>query len=128
MFSGIQKLAPGHTLVLDRTGQWSINQYWELGQNAQTGSPEHPESFYINGYRDLLRDAVQSHLMADVPLGVFLSGGIDSSAIAALMTDIRRSPIEPFPVGYSKPAYSALPYSPLISMRPVSLHPHTQLT
>jgi asparagine synthase (glutamine-hydrolysing) len=109
MFSGIQKLAPGHTLGLSETGQLSIERYWDP---AQEESPEcRPESYYVEGYRDLLRDSVQSHLMSDVPLGVFLSEGIDSSAIAALMANIRRSPIETFSIGYAEHAYSELPYA-----------------
>ena len=53
--------------------------------------------------------------MSDVPLGVFLSGGIDSSVIAALMSDIRQGPIETFSVGYSEEAYSELPYARLMA-------------
>ena len=53
--------------------------------------------------------------MSDVPLGVFLSGGIDSSAIAALMSDLRQAPIETFSVGYAEEAYSELPYARLIA-------------
>ena len=53
--------------------------------------------------------------MSDVPLGVFLSGGVDSSAVAALMTKIRREPVETFSVGYAESAYSELPYARQVS-------------
>jgi len=62
-------------------------------------------------YRELLEGAVESHLMSDVPLGVFLSGGLDSSAVAALMTKIRREPVETFSVGYGEQSYSELPFA-----------------
>jgi asparagine synthase (glutamine-hydrolysing) len=113
LFAGIQKLAPGHTAVLEETGELRIHQYWDPPQGES--SELRPTSYYVDGYRDLLKQAVQSHLMSDVPLGVFLSGGIDSSAIAALMSDIRRAPIETFSVGYSEEAYSELPYAKVMA-------------
>jgi asparagine synthase (glutamine-hydrolysing) len=69
----------------------------------------------------LLEGAVNSHLMSDVPLGVFLSGGVDSSAVAALMTKIRREPVETFSVGYTEQTYSELPFA-----RTVSEHIHSK--
>ena len=60
--------------------------------------------------------------MSDVPLGVFLSGGLDSSAVAALMTKIRREPIETFSVGYTESAYSELPYASTVAQHLRSVH------
>jgi asparagine synthase (glutamine-hydrolysing) len=70
----------------------------------------------------LIEGAVSSHLMSDVPLGVFLSGGLDSSAVAALMTRIRREPIETFSVGYSEQTYSELPYARTVAEHLKSIH------
>ncbi len=70
----------------------------------------------------LLEGAVESHLMSDVPLGVFLSGGVDSSAVAALMTKIRREPIETFSVGYGEQSYSELPYARTVAGHIKSKH------
>jgi len=109
MFSGICKLLPGHTLEIGETGEMKISQYWDL-----TTSPdaiEHSRDYYVKGYRDLLEESVASHLMSDVPLGVFLSGGLDSSVVAALTQKIRREPIETFSVGYSEESFSELPYA-----------------
>ena len=78
--------------------------------------------YYVESYRDLLEGAVTSHLMSDVPLGVFLSGGLDSSAVAALMTKIRREPIETFSVGYSEQTYSELPYARTVAQHLNSVH------
>jgi len=121
MFVGIQKLPPGHTLQSDESGELKIAQYWDLKQ----GGGEHetrPKSFYVNGYRDLLEGAVASHLMSDVPLGVFLSGGLDSSAIAALMTKLNPGPIQTFSVGYDDDACSELPYARTVAEHLKSEH------
>jgi asparagine synthase (glutamine-hydrolysing) len=109
MFRGIQKLLPGHTLELDERGELKIQQYWDLA--FADDADVQPRSHYVQHYRELLEECVSSHLMSDVPLGVFLSGGLDSSAVAALMTKIRREPIETFSVGYGEEAYSELPYA-----------------
>src|SRR5438046_4153681 len=71
--------------------------------------PARDESSYVRTYREMLEQAVSSHLMSDVPLRVCLSGGVDSSGVAALMTKARREPIETFSVGYAEQTYSELP-------------------
>jgi asparagine synthase (glutamine-hydrolysing) len=107
-FEGIRKLPPGHTIELDETGAASVCQYWDLAAQA---AESRPEAYYVERYRELLEQAVSSHLMSDVPLGVFLSGGLDSSVVAALMTRIRRSPVQTFSVGYDEVPFSELPYA-----------------
>ncbi|HWO37579.1 MAG TPA: asparagine synthase (glutamine-hydrolyzing) [Candidatus Acidoferrum sp.] len=126
LFDGIQKLAPGHTAVLEESGKLKIQQYWDPPQ--ETSLESRPTSYYVDGYRDLLKGVVQSHLMSDVPLGVFLSGGIDSSVIAALMSDIRQGPIETFSVGYSEQAYSELPYARLMADHLGSSHHEVRIS
>jgi asparagine synthase (glutamine-hydrolysing) len=126
LFNGIQKLAPGHTAVLEESGNLRIQQYWDPPQ--ETSLESQPTSYYVEGYRDLLKGVVQSHLMSDVPLGVFLSGGIDSSVIAALMSDIRQGPIETFSVGYSEQAYSELPYARLMADHLGSSHHEVRIS
>jgi asparagine synthase (glutamine-hydrolysing) len=117
-YKGIRKLMPGHTLELDESGNLSIERYWDLTFTADSTS--YPSSYYVQSYRDLLEQAVSSHLMSDVPVGVFLSGGLDSSAVAALMTKIRRAPVDTFSVGYREGSYSELPYA-----RTVAKHLHS---
>jgi len=119
-FSGINKLLPGHTLELDEAGQLEISEYWDL-PHVVAGETR-PRSYYVDTYRDLLEQAVASHLMSDVPLGVFLSGGVDSSAVAALMTKLRGEPIETFSVGYQEAPYSELPYAQLMAEHLGSIH------
>jgi asparagine synthase (glutamine-hydrolysing) len=109
MFAGIHKLLPGHTLEIGESGELKISQYWDL--SAPRDAVERPRECYVKSYRDLLEQAVASHLMSDVPLGVFLSGGLDSSVVAALTQKIRREPIETFSVGYKEEAFSELSYA-----------------
>jgi asparagine synthase (glutamine-hydrolysing) len=120
VYRGIHKLMPGHWLEINAQGELHIEQYWDLKipQSEQT----HDERYYVQSYRELLEGTVSSHLMSDVPLGVFLSGGLDSSAVAALMTKIRREPVETFSVGYSEHAYSELPYARIVAEHLKSRH------
>ncbi|HEX9111653.1 MAG TPA: asparagine synthase (glutamine-hydrolyzing) [Terriglobales bacterium] len=119
-YSGIGKLLPGHTMTIGPDGKPEIRQYWDL--DASKPHESRDETYYVRSYRELLEGAVESHLMSDVPLGVFLSGGLDSSAVAALMTKIRREPIETFSVGYKEQNYSELPYARTVAEHLKSLH------
>lgn len=120
MFAGIDKLLPGHTLQINEIGNIRIRQYWDLPPNPE--SKGHSEKYYVDTYRELLEESVTSHLMSDVPLGMFLSGGLDSSAIAALMSKIRKEPIETFAVGYDEEAYSELRYARAVAEHIGSMH------
>jgi asparagine synthase (glutamine-hydrolysing) len=119
-YAGIRKLMPGHWMEVDSSGRIKIQRYWDLPITAADSSRS--ESDYVHAYRDLLEQAVSSHLMSDVPLGVFLSGGVDSSAVAALMTKIRGTPVETFSVGYTEDAYSELPYARTVAQHLNSIH------
>jgi asparagine synthase (glutamine-hydrolysing) len=125
MYRGIRKLLPGHTREIGEGGDLQISQYWDLSVAADDGS--RPHEFYVNRYRELLEQCVSSHLMSDVPLGVFLSGGLDSSAVAALTTKIRREPIETFAVGYGEEAFSELPFARTVAQHIGSKHHEVRL-
>jgi asparagine synthase (glutamine-hydrolysing) len=126
MYSGIRKLMPGHTLTVDESGQLQISQYWDLAIQADDGS--RPAASYVTQYRERLEQCVSSHLMSDVPLGVFLSGGLDSSAIAALTTKVRKEPIETFSVGYGEEAFSELSYAKTVAEYLKSKHHEVHLS
>jgi asparagine synthase (glutamine-hydrolysing) len=119
-YSGIRKLLPGHTMTIGPNGKPEIRQYWDL--DASKTHESRDDNYYVRGYRELLEGAVQSHLMSDVPLGVFLSGGVDSSAVAALMTKQRGEPVETFSVGYTEQTYSELPFARMVSDHIKSKH------
>jgi len=126
MYAGIRKLLPGHILRLGERGQLETSQYWDLNVTADEGN--RPREHYVVRYRELLEECVSSHLMSDVPLGVFLSGGLDSSAVAALATKIRKEPLETFSVGYGEEAYSELPYARTIAGHLKSKHQEVRLS
>jgi|SRR5579863_904357 asparagine synthase (glutamine-hydrolysing) len=122
-YAGIRKLMPGHWMEVDARGQVKIERYWDLA--VAQPDPSRGDGYYIRTYRDLLEQAVSTHLMSDVPLGVFLSGGVDSSAVAALvakLTKTRGTPVETFSVGYSEDAYSELPYARTVAQNLNSVH------
>jgi asparagine synthase (glutamine-hydrolysing) len=119
-YSGITKLMPGNTMTIGASGKPEIHQYWDL--DASKPHESRDENYYVRSYRELLEGAVESHLMSDVPLGVFLSGGVDSSAVAALMTKIRREPVETFSVGYGEQTYSELPFARAVADHIKSKH------
>ena len=109
MYAGIRKLMPGHTLELTGQGEPRTERYWDL--TTEVDLPAKSREYYVKTYRELLEQAVGSHLMSDVPLGMFLSGGLDSSAVAALTAKIRGDQIKTFAVGYGEEAFSELRYA-----------------
>ncbi|MFZ0201599.1 MAG: asparagine synthase (glutamine-hydrolyzing), partial [Candidatus Sulfotelmatobacter sp.] len=126
MYAGIRKLMPGHILTIDEHSHLETSSYWDLDIKSDNGSL--PREHYVRRYREQLEECVSSHLMSDVPLGVFLSGGLDSSAVAALTTKIRKEPIETFSVGYGEEAYSELPYARTVAAHMKSRHHEVQLS
>jgi asparagine synthase (glutamine-hydrolysing) len=90
MFDGIHSLKPGHFMLV-RDGQYKIHEYWDLDFPIETGdTPPHDDYYYIEQFEYLLRRSVSMRLNADVPVGFYLSGGIDSSIVGALMNRARQ--------------------------------------
>ena len=103
----MQKLPPGHVLTW-HDGAVSVTPYWKLPEEeAFQGSEEQA----IAHLRHVLADSVQSHLMADVPLGAFLSGGVDSSVVVALMAETHGPGVKTFSIGFRESAYDELAYA-----------------
>ena len=109
MFAGVRKLMPGHILELHENSEPEIHCYWDL--TTEVDHEPQPREYYVKAYREKLEASVNSHLMSDVPLGVFLSGGLDSSAVAAITTKIRGDRIQTFAVGYGEEAFSEFRYA-----------------
>jgi len=110
LFQGIRKLMPGHSLTVDtRNGTLDIRQYWEIPDPDH--SQQQSEASWIDECRQRIEETVRMRLMSDVPLGMFLSGGVDSSMIAALMKRMVDGPVKTFAVGYEESAYSELGYA-----------------
>jgi asparagine synthase (glutamine-hydrolysing) len=97
MFRHIRRLQPGHTLVLEN-GDVRTNRYWDIRYSEQAaGSPKK----VMEEFKDLLEESVRMRLMSEVPLGLFLSGGLDSSTILALMSKAGNAPVRTFSVGFA---------------------------
>ncbi|HUF92362.1 MAG TPA: asparagine synthase (glutamine-hydrolyzing) [Candidatus Limnocylindria bacterium] len=108
-YRGVRKLRPGHTLTWSRRHGVRQRRYWALPEmGTATGLTFRQAAEEV---RERLRAAVASHLMSDVPLGLFLSGGIDSSILAALMAPMVTEPIRTFSVAFDEPGANELPYA-----------------
>jgi asparagine synthase (glutamine-hydrolysing) len=110
MFEGIHKLLPGHTLSLDMNGEPRIRQYWDVPEPSSGQSPR-TDREWISETRRRVEESVEMRLMSDVPLGMFLSGGVDSSAIAAMIRRMTAGPVKTFSVGYAEAPFSELSYA-----------------
>ncbi|TLY40118.1 MAG: asparagine synthase (glutamine-hydrolyzing), partial [Nitrospirae bacterium] len=97
IFEGIRQLPPGHILTLTR-GEVRVRRYWSLRPDPEAvglGAEEAEERLLAH-----LKEAIRLHLISDVPLGVFLSGGMDSTTLVALMRMVSDSRIRTFTIGY----------------------------
>jgi asparagine synthase (glutamine-hydrolysing) len=107
IFQGIHKLPPGHVLTW-QAGRMNVRPYWQPpAQETFTGS----EADAVDQLRAVLTDAVRSHLVSDVPLGAFLSGGIDSSVVVSLMSQTSGARVKTFSIGFDEPAFDELPHA-----------------
>jgi asparagine synthase (glutamine-hydrolysing) len=117
MFHGIRALPPGALLACDQKGP-RVASYWRL---SFTPRPRHrrSEASYAEQLTALLRESVKRHLVSDVPFGAFLSGGIDSSTVVALMSEVLNAPVKTFSVGFDGDGAvdSELPYARLVAQR-----------
>jgi asparagine synthase (glutamine-hydrolysing) len=103
LFAGINKLPAGHRLTIDRTGDVKIVQYWDALPPADI--ERRSEAEHCAEILRLLRSSIKKRMMSDVPFGVFLSGGVDSSANVALMAELMDRPVDTFTVGFEDHEY-----------------------
>jgi asparagine synthase (glutamine-hydrolysing) len=107
IFCGIRKLPPGHLLTW-QGGRSRIERYWRLpAEEAFRGS----EAEAAAELREVLIDAVRSHMISDVPIGAFLSGGVDSSLVVGLMAEASGSRVKTFSIGFNEPAYDEVEHA-----------------
>jgi len=102
IFRDVAKLAPGHRLEIDGAGA-TVRRYWDLAdiaRRAQQDCDRRPEAEIAEELDDLLADAVKRQMVSDVPIGAFLSGGIDSSTVVALMQRAASRPVKTFSIGF----------------------------
>ncbi len=113
IFKNIRKLLPAHALTYEtQSGKTNIWKYWDL-----TGILEEnfSEDELLQELEERLEDAIRIRLKSDVPLGVFLSGGIDSSLVVAILSRITTEPVKTFSVGFEENRYNELPYARIVA-------------
>ena len=102
IFKGIKKLPPGQTLVL-KDNDLVFDQYWDVKFEDNGNKTEED---YCEELIELLKEAIEVRLISDVPLGAFLSGGIDSSSVVAIMSQLVDVPLKTFSIGFSEQEYN----------------------
>lgn len=100
VFAGISELPPGHYATL-REGKFSIRSYWSMGFDIPGKNSRKSEAQYLEEFHDLLVDAAKIRLRADVPVGAYLSGGLDSSVIAAVIRNYTSNQLNTFSIAFS---------------------------
>jgi asparagine synthase (glutamine-hydrolysing) len=129
LYRGIHRLMPGHTLTIETqgpdAGKLQIRQYWDV---PEPGTPEvHSEAEWLAECHRRLEETVRMRLMSDVPLGMFLSGGVDSSLIAAFMKQMVSGPVKSFAVGYKETEFSELGYAREVAQAIGTQHHEVQI-
>jgi asparagine synthase (glutamine-hydrolysing) len=115
MFKGVSKLEPGHRAFFGMDGQLRVERWWDSISTDRNGATE---SENIGEIRRLLRDSISKRMMSDVPFGVFLSGGVDSSTNVALMAELMDRPVDTYSVAFEEdPEFNELNHARDIAKR-----------
>jgi asparagine synthase (glutamine-hydrolysing) len=113
IFRSIRKVPPGSYLLLEEGREPVVRRYWDL----RFDPVERPDAEWLEGLRWHLQDAVRSHMVSDVPIGAFLSGGVDSGSVVALMAQASTAPIRTFSIGFDEAAFDELAYARQVAQR-----------
>lgn len=106
IYVGVEKLRPGHTITI-AAGEARQHRYWQLAYDPQPITDEEARERLL----EHLREAVRIRMVSEVPLGAFLSGGLDSSAVVALMAEAQASPVKTFSIGFGEESFNELPFA-----------------
>ncbi|MFA6315896.1 MAG: asparagine synthase (glutamine-hydrolyzing) [Elusimicrobiota bacterium] len=114
VYRSVKKLPPGHLLVYE-DGAATVRRYWDMPLASPPVTTDVEEAKTL--IRDKVREAVRLRLISDVPLGAFLSGGIDSSIVVALMSQLSDKPVRTFSIGFEEAEFSELPFAAEVARR-----------
>lgn len=130
IWEGVAKLLPGHFLEVEAGGEPRIFPYWTLAETVgdAIGRPLDDFATASRDLEDLLMDAVGLRMQSDVPLGAFLSGGVDSSLIVALMQAQSDRPVKTFTIGYDDPTYDESPFGAAVARHLGTDHHELKIT
>lgn len=129
-YRGVEKLLPGHLVEVRRSGIGTPTPYWSAREAAERGlaDPLPGAAEAEEQVHALLRDSVRLRLEADVPLGAFLSGGIDSSLVVALMQEQRSDPVRTFTIGFAEQGYDEAPHARAVAQHLGTAHTELYVT
>lgn len=122
---GVSKLMPGEIVSFTADGSVSRRRYWSIGEVAADGLARPlalSDAEAVEHLHDLLADAVSRQMISDVPLGAFLSGGVDSSVVAALMVAAKRGPVRTFSIGFPDSGFDESPYAAAVAKHLGTIH------
>ena len=125
IFKRIHKLPSAHTLVVEDGTCQEPRRYWRLSFNEEEHASDDEWKDRITA---AIQDSVRSHLIADVPVGAFLSGGLDSSLIVATLTDMVKTPLRTFSIGFQEKQYSELPFAAEVAQHFGTIHTEEVVT
>jgi asparagine synthase (glutamine-hydrolysing) len=123
LFANIRQLLPGHYLLVDASGQVKDVEYWDV---VYCEEYNRSEQSYIEEFSALLEDSIRLRLVSDVPFGVFLSGGADSSSVAYWMSRHMNEPVKTFSIGFGESSFDELEYARLVAQKLQTEH-HEQI-
>jgi asparagine synthase (glutamine-hydrolysing) len=127
IFQHVKKLMPAHYLVWE-DGRTRIARYWRFEPRTLPEDDEKYEEDWLEELREVLRKAVARQMVSDVPLGAFLSGGIDSSLVVRMMSEVSSTPVRTFTIGFGDDKTSETPYAKMVAERFLTNHTEFQVT
>lgn len=116
IFRDIRKLEPGHRMTW-QDGRTDIRKYWDAADHLGKGTGTADEDELAERLVCLVRDSVRRHLVSDVPIGVFLSGGLDSGSLVAIASEVSERPVKTFSIGFDDPVYNEAPQARIVAER-----------
>ena len=119
LVEGVHKLGPGQILIAAANQEPLVEQYWDV---QFVPDYEHDENFFVERLRELLLEAVRLRMVSDVPVGAFLSGGLDSSSVVAMMSGLASEPIKTYTIGFEDSGYDETPYARQVANQFGTLH------
>jgi asparagine synthase (glutamine-hydrolysing) len=124
IYDEVLKLPPGSTLTLGPEGPPRVERFWSF---AYRPAPAATEEEWVERFRDVFTATVERHMIADVPLGAFLSGGVDSSAVVAAMARVSAEPVRTFTIGFGDPRYDESPHAAAVAAHLGCRHTHRRV-